>query len=329
MLLLDRDNRSQHVAWAAFVVAATVAAISWYLFFGFRSGTWHWPSGSSPPGLTFGVAGGSIIIFEMLLWPRKSLSRGFRLGRTKTWMMAHLWLGLLTFPLLLMHGRFHFSLGTSTLAAVLMWLLAGVIVSGLWGLTVQNIVPRAMLDQLPAETIHSQIGHILKQYGDEAAQLVRLTCGLEDDTGQTSAGGPDGEDTRSYLVVGVLRKVGRVQGKVVQAGVEASSVPGSEALATFHRHHVDPYLRAHSGRKSPLGSTPRATELFQELKTRLRPEAHAVVDRIAALCDQRRQFDLQLRLHRWLHIWLSFHVPLSATLFGLMVAHAFLALRYM
>ena len=109
MLLFDRDNWPKHVAWAAFTVVVTLAAISWYLLVGFRSGAWHWPGGSSPPGLTFGVAGGSIIIFEMLLWPRKSLWRGLRLGRTKTWMMAHIWLGLLTFPLLLLHGRFHFA----------------------------------------------------------------------------------------------------------------------------------------------------------------------------------------------------------------------------
>jgi hypothetical protein len=329
MLIFDRDNSPKHMAWAAFAAAATVAATSWYLVYGFSSGAWHWPSGSSPPGLTFGVAGGLIIIFEMLLWPRKSLWRGLRLGRTKTWMMAHLWLGLLTFPLLLLHGRFHFALGTSTLSAVLMWLLAGVIVSGLWGLFLQNILPRVMLEQLPAETIHSQIDHILLQYRDEAAQLVRLTCGRPADDAVAAAGDADGEQPSSFMVVGTVRKVGRVQGKVVQAGVEAVWVPESEALRTFYLRHVDPFLRADSGRKSLLGSVLQAADLFQEIKTHLRPEAHAVVDRLATLCDQRRQFDLQRRLHRWLHLWLSVHVPLSAALLGLMAAHVFLALKFM
>jgi hypothetical protein len=73
MLIFDRDNSPKHMTWAAFAAAATVAATAWYLDYGFSSGAWHWPSGSSPPGLTFGVAGGLIIIFEMLLWPRKSL----------------------------------------------------------------------------------------------------------------------------------------------------------------------------------------------------------------------------------------------------------------
>jgi hypothetical protein len=329
MLIFDRDTWPKHMAWAAFTAAATVAASAWYLVSGFISGAWNWPSGSSLPGLTFGIVGGSIIIFEMLLWPRKSLWRGLRLGRTKTWMMAHIWLGLLAFPLLLLHGRFHFALGTSTLAAVLMWLLTGVIVSGLWGLCIQNILPRVMLEHLPAETIHSQIGHILEQYGDEAAQLVRLTCGRPAVGPVSAVDDADGEQAPSYMTVGTVRKVGRVQGKVVQPGVEAVWVPDSEALRAFHVRHVDPYLRAHSGRESPLNSTPRAAELFQQLKTHLRPEAHVAVDRLATLCDQRRQFDLQLRLHRWLHLWLSVHVPLSAALLVLMAAHVFLAFKFM
>jgi hypothetical protein len=329
MLIFDRDNWPKHVAWGICMAAATCGAIGWYIIYGFRSGSWQWPSGSSPPGLTYGAVGGTIIVFEMLLWPRKSLWRGLRLGRTKTWMMAHLWLGILTFPLLLLHGRFHFSPGTSTLAAVLMWLLAGVIVSGFWGLFVQNVLPRMMLEQLPAETIHGQIDRVLMNYAEEADRLVRSTCGTAADLAQTEAAGIDGERAPSYLVVGTMRKVGRVQGKVVQAGVEAVWVPGSEALLAFHRRHVDPYLRAESGRKTPLGSAPRAVELFQELKSQLRPEAHPIVERIAALCEQRRQFDLQRRLHRWLHLWLLVHVPLSAALFGLMLAHVFLAFRYM
>ena len=81
-----------------------------YVAYGFSSGSWTWPGGGSPPGFAYGVLGGGIILFEMLLWPRKSLWRGWRLGRTKLWMTAHIWLGLLTLPLLLLHGGFHFSL---------------------------------------------------------------------------------------------------------------------------------------------------------------------------------------------------------------------------
>jgi hypothetical protein len=328
MLIFDRDTWPEHKAWDGATALATSAAVTWYTLYGLGTGAWRWPGGASLPGLTFGVAGGAIIVFETLLWPRKSLWRGLRLGRTKSWTMGHLWLGLLCFPLLLLHGRFQFALTRSTLAAVLMWLLTAVIVSGLWGLIVQNILPRMMWEQVPAETIHSQIGHILEQYGDEADQLVLLTCGRPGDAPGKEAGGPAADEPLPYLVVGTMRKVGRVRGKVVQAGFEAGWVPGSEPLLAFHRGQVGPYLRAKSGRRLPLGSTTRAAALFYELKTQPRPEARATVDRIAALCDQRRQFDLQTRLHRWLHVWLGVHVPISIAVVALMLVHAFLAFKY-
>ena len=329
MLIFDRENWRGHVGWAAFTVTVTSIAAFWYAIHGVSAGAWHWPSGGSAPGLTFGVAGGSIILFEMLLWPRKSLWRGLRLGRTKTWMIAHIWLGLLAFPILMFHGGFHFSLATSTLAAALMWLLVAVTLSGCWGLLVQNVLPRVMLEQVPAETIYSQIDHILEQFGHEADELVRLTCGSQADGKLTPPGEPHDELPGSFQVVGTLQTVGRIQGKVVRTGIETAWVADSEPLLVFHRQYVVPYLRATSGRGLPLGSASRAAELFGELATKLRPEAQRAVQQIAALCDQRRQFDLQRRLHRWLHVWLSVHIPLAAALTVLMAAHVFLAIKYL
>ena len=178
-----------------------------------------------------------IILFEMLLWPRKSLWRGWRLGRTKLWMTAHIWLGLLTLPLLLLHGGFHFSLSTSTLAAVLMWLLILVVGSGILGLVLQNILPRLMLEQVPAETIHSQIGRILEQYRAEARRLVELTCGQEGETGgDQSTAGEAGAAAGSRVAVGSVRQVGRLQGKVVESAPgpcgSAGLKPSSPSTAT-------------------------------------------------------------------------------------------------
>jgi hypothetical protein len=239
---------------------------------------------------------------------------------------------LLTLPLLLLHGSFHFNLASSTLAAVLMWLLVLVVLSGVFGLVMQNVVPRLMLERVPAETIVSQIGHILEQYRDEARRLVAVTCGrAPDDTGGAGKrGGPaaPAEAGPTYVAVETLRQAGRVQGKVVEVGVEVGYVPDSEPLLAFYRQQVDPYLRARSGTSLPLGSPGRAAALFSSLKTNLSTEAHPVVDRLADLCDQRRQFDIQARLHGWLHIWLAVHVALSVALLVLMVVHIFLAMKY-
>jgi hypothetical protein len=125
-----------------------------------------------------------------------------------------------------------------------------------------------------------------------------------------------------------MRQVGRVQGKVVQVGIEAGYVQESEPLLVFFQNQIEPYLRAKSGTRMPLGSPKRAASLFQALKARLRIEAHPVADCLADLCDQRRQFDLQARLHRWLFTWLGVHVALSVALLVLMAVHIWLALKY-
>jgi hypothetical protein len=247
-------------------------------------------------------------------------------------MTAHIWLGLLTLPLLLLHGGFHFDVSRSALAAVLMWLLVLVVGSGVFGLVVQNILPRLMLEWVPAETIYSQIGHILDQYRAEADRLVAVTCGQSPVDGLGDAVGSGPSDlagaSLSFVSVGTMRQAGRVQGKVVEVGVRTVYVPQSEPLFAFYRDQVAPYLNAKSGTRLLLGSPRRAAPLFQALKTALNPAAHPVVDRLADLCDQRRQFDLQARLHGWLFTWLGIHVALSTALVILMIVHIVLALKY-
>lgn len=323
MLVFDRENWTRHRWWAVLTGLMTIVALVWYLAYGFSGGVWRRPSGASPPGFAFGVLGGAIIAFEMLLWPRK-LMRRLRLGRTQVWMRAHLWLGVLSLPLLLLHGGFHFGLSRSTLAGILMWLFALVIASGICGGMLQSVIPRMMMRQVPAETIHAQIGHVLSQYRDEARRLVHAACGVKTEADTVPKARED-----AYVVVESVRKVGRTQGKVVEAGVEAKWVPDSDPLLALYEWQVGPYLAARSGRGMALDDPSRADAVFGELKTRLRPEAHAVVDRLANLCEQRRQFDIQSRLNRWLHGWLVVHFALSLAMFILMIFHAVLALKYL
>jgi hypothetical protein len=330
MLIFDRENWPKHRPWAIVSLLVLLAAIGWYLEYGFRgnSDQWRWPSGASPPGLSYGLLGGAIIVFEMLLWPRKYLWRGLRLGRTKAWMSAHLWLGVLLLPLLCLHGGFHFALGRSTLAAVLMWLLILVFLSGLFGATMQHILPRLLLNHAPAETIYDQIGHMLNLYRHEAEQLVRAICGPDEMSPSSLATLHGGEASSPYLVSETVRKAGKIQGRVLGTTINVARISGSEALRSFHLKYVDPYLCARSGRGLPLGVAIKAAMLFQEVKVGLSPEAHVVVDRMEELCSRRRQFDFQRRLHRWLHIWIAIHLSASVALLVLMLVHSYLALKY-
>jgi hypothetical protein len=307
-----------------FILAITVASSGWYLAASLGSGTW--PGGSSLPGFTFGVSGGLIIIFECLLWARKQV-RVWRIGQAQTWMRAHIWLGLLSVPLLVFHSGF--VLG-GTLSRVLLLLFLLVIFSGLWGLALQQFLPRRMLDDVPAETIYSQIGHIVAQFSKEADRLVLATCGPSEDgdISSTGDGSSEGNDAESHLTIGAVRAAGWVSGKVLVTRVPPAPVPGSEPLRMVFRSTIAPYLRAGSGSLSPLRYANRASALFDDLKTRLDPAAHGSVDTLASLCDQRRQLDLEARLHLWLYGWLWVHLPMSAALLALMFVHVYYALKY-
>ncbi|GIW86476.1 MAG: hypothetical protein KatS3mg108_0800 [Isosphaeraceae bacterium] len=317
MLVFDRQQWVRHRGWAWLCGLAAVAAIVWCLVAAVQESPWRWPPGSSLPGFTLGVLGGGMILFEMLLWPRKLL-RGWRLGRTQCWMAGHLWLGLLCLPLLLLHGGFHFDLGRSTLAAVLMWLLVAVVLSGIWGLVMQHIYPRRMLNELPAETIHAQIPHVLSQFREQARRIVERVCGESADTDLPS---------EPYLVATATRQSGAIGGRTVLTQEALGRVPGSAPLREFYERQIAPYLEDRPG-ASPLDTPARAEALFEELERRLPAGAHPAVRFLANLCDQRRQFALQDRWHRRLHAWLAVHFALSLALTVLMLAHIVLALKY-
>jgi hypothetical protein len=77
-----------------------------------------------------------------------------------------------------------------------------------------------------------------------------------------------------------------------------------------------------------FGDPIRASGWFSMLRQACSADAERVIGPLERLTDQRRQFSLQKRLHRWLHAWLPFHIGLSVGLCALLVAHIVFALRY-
>jgi hypothetical protein len=319
-MLVNRDTLAAHSRWIAVFVAGTLGALAWYLIEAW--GEQRWPGGSSRPGLVLGIAAGLIIVFEILLWPRKRV-RAWRLGRAQTWLRAHIWLGLLSVPFVAMHSGG--ALG-GQLSTVLTIVYAVVIASGLWGLLLQNYLPRLMLDRLPAETIYSEIDSIAAENSRTARELVRAVCGRGIAEPETEEEAPD---EGSHLAVGTYRAVGMTRGKLLQSRVLPEAVPDSQALRAAFDEQIEPFL-AHGGwgGSSVLSNEAKSAQLFRDLKNRLAPAAHPVVDEIEALCFQRRQFELQRRLHHWLHSWLLIHAPLSIMLLVLLVAHIYFAIKY-
>lgn len=323
-MLIDRTNLPRHVFCIVLALVGTVVATVWLLAHSARSDSP--PSGSTCPGLTFGILSGVIIIFELLLWPRKKF-RVWRVGRAEVWMTAHIWLGLLTVPLIVYHSGFRFG---GPLSTVLMVLFLVVIGSGVFGLVLQQSIPSRMLEDVPVETIYSQMDHVLTQLRAEAERLVRATCGAtldeESDVGRTVQSERAAADMP--MTVGSIGHVGRVQGRVLQTVISGGPVPGTELLRDTYRQTIEPYVLTGSASGSSVRSPQQAAVVFRDLRTKLDRAAHPTIDALENLCDQRRQLEHQARMHFWLHSWLWFHLPLSVALVALMFVHVWYALKY-
>ena len=175
-------NRA-HVPWAIFVVLATLFA-AWLYVGNFNpqilpSGlrlppdlaqkpSEHRSVGGTPLGLIFGAISFGIFIFAALLGVRKKLVL-WRVGTVQRWLRAHIWLTLLTVPLVILHTGFRLG-GPMTTLLVVLYVI--VMVSGLYGLALQHQLPRMMMERLPAESVYEQIPHIRAQLY-AAAQKMR------------------------------------------------------------------------------------------------------------------------------------------------------------
>ena len=98
-------------------------------------------------------------------------------------------------------------------------------------------------------------------------------------------------------------------------------------LRDFHLRVVRSFLS--TGRSLPhrLDDGISARRAFAQLRSDLPAELHDSIQQLEELCEERRQFNTQLRLHRWLHWWLILHIPPSIALLVLFVAHVIVSLR--
>jgi hypothetical protein len=131
--------------------------------------------GGSAAGLTFGIAGYALMLYAGFLGARKK-APVWRIGRASTWMRGHLWLGILSFPLILFHSGFAWR---GPLTALLMLLMVIVIVSGLVGSALQHYLPGIITTQVPMETIYEEIPHVRAQLVAEADQLMESAVAVE------------------------------------------------------------------------------------------------------------------------------------------------------
>lgn len=177
-----RINNWRHVPWIIFVLVAMVAACILYEgnFHPNALPSWlrlppaliqkpteHHTVGGTPLGLWFGSISLAIFIFAVLLSLRKKIPL-WRVGTVQRWLRAHIWLTILTIPLVILHSGFRLG---GPMTTFLMVLYAIVMVSGFYGLFLQHVMPRLMKERLPAETVFEQIPHIRSQLAVAAEKM--------------------------------------------------------------------------------------------------------------------------------------------------------------
>lgn len=306
-MLIDHTHRR----WFAGSVIGLVAATAGYVVYRLQSV--QGPSGGSAVGLTYGIVGFSFMLFAGLLGLRKKFPV-WRVGRAQSWMRGHLWLGFLSFPLILFHSGFRFG---GPLTRTLMWLFMFVFVSGILGALLQHFLPRIHTAQLPMETIYEQIDRVRGQLAEEAVRLVEEACSaLEGEVSHASE-----------LQRATSASAGTMGGLTVASGLQADE-QASTQLRRFLSAEMQPYLgRAGSGGMS-LSNPSQARTMFQQLRLLLPQNLHSSVDDLENICEEKRQLDRQGRLHKFLHGWLLVHIPLSYALLLLGAIHAVMALKF-
>ena len=295
---IDQTHRPWAIATAGCLLLATLIyafALSRHVSGAF-GGTWA--------GLLFGSVGLGLVIFHNLLSLRKRFPI-WRIGRSQTWLRAHLWFGVFILPLVLYHANF--TLG-GLISNAAFWLTVIVIASGMFGAALQHVMPKQMTQRVPFETIYDQIDRVIKQLLNEADELV---------------GSAESEAAKN----GLLLFKSEAGGGAAVANAEVAA-PFVE-LRSIYQKRIRPFLEKRGDYANPLYDRKNAKGLFFRLRKLVPREVHELIDDLENICEEKRDLDRQSRMHRVLHGWLLVHVPLSYALLGIVIIHAVVALRYM
>ncbi len=343
---VDLQHFGIHAAWGLSAGGVCASLVLWYCIACVQAR--EWLHGGSLPALACGVTAGAIILFEMLLAPRKWL-RGWRLIPTKHWMAAHLWFGLASWPLAIVHCGFHLGGGLPTTFMIIFNLT---IISGVYGWVLQNIIPKLLLKRVRSETIYSQIEFVSRRNLADAESMLVRNFGVSPNVAQNLGYGASAvKDSLANdatakdsiaanleelgnqvhpagtLVVGAIRDVNKSRRRSEPTTITQPAQQDAErlwhALSAIKSFLL---LGARSGNEFAVAS--HAQRYFANLRKACDPSSAIVIDALEEYCIQRREFDLQQRLHRWLHGWLPVHIGLSVGVTVLLFVHIITAIRY-
>ncbi len=290
-MLIDRSHR----LWLVFTVVAAAGATAAYVWY---AQTWQGgPAGRTWPGMMFGVAGTALMLIAGMLSARKKTLR-LRWGTLSGWLKAHIWLGLLSVPLIFFHTAFRWG---GLLEQILMGVFLAVIVSGIVGVILQNILPRLMKSQLDSEAVPDQMDHLCRGLQREADACLVASCGTE------------------AMELALTRE---------PQSLIASTSDSTNWLIGFYLNTIRPYLGPASVSGTVLASNRQGELVFEQARSSVPDRFRKTVDQLEELCRVRRQLQLQAQLYGLLHGWLKVHIPLSVMLLVFTLLHIATALYY-
>lgn len=286
-MILDRT----HSYWALSTTIAAIVATALYCIY--AQTVPGGPTGGSWQGMLFGVTGTACMIYAGLLAGKKKVPK-WRIGTAQTWTKGHIWIGLLSVPLILFHCRFRWA---GTLEQFLMLTFAIVILSGLYGLALQQALPRLLSTASPAQAIAPQIDVACKKLLQTTEQNLQKVCGSK------------------FL-------------EPLSAREHDHEYSAERELAAFYWNQAAPFFDPNVDRRHPLVNATFATARFARLKDSVPEEIRGVVEELQLACDERRQLISQSTIQSWLHGWLCVHIPLSLTLLVLGLLHVVMSVYY-
>jgi hypothetical protein len=306
-VIIDRSHR----VW--FIGSLLALALAGLLYIPYALTTVTGTSGGSAVGLMYGSIGSAMMLFAGLLGARKKFPT-WRVGRGTFWMRAHLWIGFLSFPFILLHAGFR--MGGGPLTRTLMALFVVVFLSGIFGAILQHFLPQVMTQRVPMETIYEQIDRVLEQLVQEAGLITAdVGAALEQEMIQAE------DEEKLAPVASGGRKAG-------QASAPVADERASGMVTTFFESQLKPFLMSRHSEKHALANPAEAAPLFQQLRVLVPQTLWPKFDDLENICEEKRQLERQRRLHHFLHGWLLVHIPASYALLALGAIHAVVALRF-
>ncbi len=276
-----------HAAWC--VTSLGLVAVATGVYVPYANSAVYGATGNSITGLFFGVAGTIAIIFAGLLAARKRIvSR--KLGSISWWLKGHLWVGLVSVPLIFFHSGFRFG---GLLEQLTMWCFLTVIISGVIGQVLQHVTPRFMKTAAPQQAIFEQLEvaiNSLKKAAD--AQVLSVYDTLFVDVQDDGEEAPD------------------------------------DFLRAFYLRHVRTFLQIEVDPDSSLFNATQAEGIFATIREGIPRKMVPIAVELESICNERRQLILQNKLQWIMHGWTLIHIPLSMSLLILTLVHVVMSLYF-